>query len=227
MKLGIIGGLSPQSTIEYYRILTNYYFEIKGKFPSISIESIDVYRLLHLCEKEEYPELADYLIQAGRALVKGGAEVCAMAANTPHIVFNEVQSALPIPVISIVQATAEAINKYPVKKVGLLGIKFTMEQSYFKRPLQESGLDVYTPSEKEIDYISRSINDELEKGIFKKETQQRYREIILDMQNQYQIEGVILGCTEIPLLLKESACSIHTFDTMQIHIDKLLNYMLQ
>ncbi|MCC8133198.1 MAG: amino acid racemase [Tannerellaceae bacterium] len=227
MKLGIIGGLSPESTIEYYRVLTTSYFNLKGEFPNMLIESIDVYKLLDLCDKGELSELTDYLMNAGEVLLKGDAEVIAIAANTPHLVFNEVQSRLPIPVISIVEATAEAITQQGIQRVGLIGTKFTMEQSYFKHPLQEIGLKVYTPLQKEIDYITQSIHDELERGIFKKETRQRYLDIILNLQNQHQIEGIILGCTEIPLLLKDVSCPIHMFDTMQIHIAKLLNCMLK
>ena len=162
-KIGIIGGLSSESTIEYYRLLVRQYNKIKGGLssPSIIIESMDLETLTNQMQAENYSEMLDSLKQAAKNLVSGGAEVVIMATNTPHIVFEDLEKDVPVPMISIMEATAHKILEKRLTKVGLLGTRFTMQTGYYHRALKRFNIEVIVPEPDDMKLIDQIIYEEL------------------------------------------------------------------
>ena len=213
-KLGLIGGMGPESTIPYYHDIVYGVQKKTGKdfFPPLTIESVNVFEVLQLCSKEDYDALTDYLLSAISHLVNSGADFAALTANTPHIVFDRLQNASPIPLISIVEAARDEAVRRGTHKLGLLG-----------KPFHDSGIDIIVPNVEEMDFINYKISSELEHGIVKKETLSIFQNIISHMKKENSIESVILGCTELPLLLNDSVSPVPCLDTMQIHIQALID----
>ena len=227
-KLGLVGGMGPESTIPYYHDIVYGVKERVGKdyFPNLTIESIDVFDILRLCGEEKYDELTDYLLHAVTNLARSGADFAALSANTPHIVFSRLQELSPIPLISIVESACKEAEKRNLKKIGLLGTIFTMTEDFFKEPLLRKKIDIVVPSDMEMEYVNQKISTELENGIVKKETLEGFKEIILRMQAEENIEAVILGCTELPLLLNDEVSPVPCLDTMQIHIQDIIDVIV-
>ena len=227
-KLGLVGGMGPESTIPYYHDIVYGVKERVGKdyFPNLTIESIDVFDILRLCGEEKYDELTDYLLHAVTNLARSGADFAALSANTPHIVFSRLQELSPIPLISIVESACKEAEKRNLKKIGLLGTIFTMTEDFFKEPFLSKKIDIVVPSDMEMEYVNQKISTELENGIVKKETLEGFKEIILRMQAEENIEAVILGCTELPLLLNDEVSPVPCLDTMQIHIQDIIDVIV-
>lgn len=227
-KLGLVGGMGPESTIPYYHDIVYGVQERVGEdyFPNLTIESINVFEVLHLCGERKYDELTDYLFQAINNLVRSGADFAALSANTPHIVFNRLQELSPIPLISIIESTCREAERRNLKRIGLLGTIFTMTEDFFKQPFYSKEINIVVPSDGEMKYISQKISSELEHGIVKKETLECFRKIIFRMQTEEDIEAIILGCTELPLLLNDEVSPVPCLDTMQIHIQDIINEIL-
>lgn len=227
-KLGLVGGMGPESTIPYYHDIVYGVQEILGQsvFPELSIESINVFDVLRLCSEQKYDELTEYLMSAINNLVKSGADFAALSANTPHIVFDRLQEKSPIPMISIVEATFEEAKRRGLKKIGLLGTIFTMTGEFFKSPFVKKGIQVVIPLEEEMELINGKISTELELGIVKEETLLSFQHIISRMKKENDIEAIVLGCTELPLLLNDEVSPVPCLDTMQIHISSIINAIL-
>lgn len=227
-KLGLVGGLGPESTIPYYHgIVYGVQRKVGRKFfPNITIESIDVFKLLSLCDQKKYKELTEYLLKAINNLYASGADFAAIAANTPHIVFDELQKVSPIPLVSIVEAVCNEVKHNNINKVGLMGTIFTMEGEFFRKPFIDNNIAVITPTEKEKQYINEKISSELELGIVKTNTQDEFLKILQRMKDEDSIEAVILGCTELPLIFKGVDVPVQCFDTMEIHINTLVNMII-
>lgn len=227
-KLGLIGGMGPESTIPYYHDIVYGVQKAVGKsmFPELSIESVNVFNILKLCDEKKYDELTDYLMNAINNLVKSGAEFAALSANTPHIVFDKLKEQSPIPLISIVDATCEEAKYRGLKKIGLLGTIFTMTEEFFKKPFLKNEIQVVIPSESEIKMINEKISAELELGIVKEETLLLFQNVINRMKIENGIEAIVLGCTELPLLLNDEVSSVPCLDTMQIHINSIVKAIL-
>ncbi|MBG6242950.1 MAG: amino acid racemase [Candidatus Symbiopectobacterium sp. Dall1.0] len=224
-KLGLIGGTGPESTLLYYR---KFVYEANKRngdtfFPNLTIESINVYDVLAMCSQKDYAGLIDYLAEAVRHLTAAGAEVAALTGNTPHIVFNELQACSAIPLVSIIDATCAEVKAQGLKKVGLLGTRFTMEADFFKRPFIEAGIDVITPMPNDINFIAEKIHYELERGIVEIQTRKRFLAVIERMYKYEGIEAIILGCTELPLLFTDVQLAVPALDTVDIHIEALFN----
>lgn len=228
-KLGLVGGMGPESTIPYYHDIVYGVQEALGKslFPELSIESVNVFEVLRLCGEKKYDELTEYLIEAINNLAKSGADFAALSANTPHIVFDKLKEQSPIPLISIVEATCKEAKQRGLKKIGLLGTIFTMTGEFFKAPFVKNGIQVITPSEKEMELINDKISTELELGIVKEETLFSFQKVISRMKDEEGIEAIVLGCTELPLLLNDEVCSVPCLDTMQIHISSIIKTILE
>ena len=217
-KIGIIGGLSPESTIEYYKVITRKYNEIKGNnaFPNLTIESLDLQEFTNLMIENDLKKVLNFLFSAAQNLMKSGAELIILATNTPHIVFNELEKKVNVPMLSIMDATGEAIQKKQLDKIGLIGTRFTMNSSYYQDALSKYGITVIVPSNKDKKIIDEIIYNELTYHILKEESKQKYLKVIENLKNQ-GAQGVILGCTEIPLLIKQDDCDMPVFDTTTIH----------
>lgn len=227
-KLGLVGGMGPESTIPYYHDIVYGVQEALNKqiFPELSIESVNVFNVLKLCGEKKYDELTEYLMGAINNLAKSGADFAVLSANTPHIVFDRLKEQSPIPLISIVEATCEEANRRGLRKIGLLGTIFTMTGEFFKEPFVKKGIQVVIPSESEMEMINEKISAELELGIVKIETLLDFQKVINRMKNEDGIEAIVLGCTELPLLLNDEVSSVPCLDTMQIHIGAIVETIL-
>lgn len=228
-KLGLVGGMGPESTIPYYRDIVYGVQKRIGKnfFPNLVIESVNVFDVLSLCNEQKYDELTNYLVQAIKNLIASGADFVALSANTPHIVFDRLQERSSVPLVSIVEATCKEAIRLNKHKVGLLGTIFTMKEDFFKKPFYSSNIEIITPTKEEMEYINLKISSELELGIIKDETLQGFQKIIKRMQQEDSIEALILGCTELPLLLNDEVSPIPCLDTMKIHIQLLIDLIVE
>ncbi len=227
-KLGLIGGIGPESTLLYYKTLVYALQHEVGAtfFPNLAIESLNVFDVLAFCENNDLEGLIAYLMQGIHSLIAGGAEVIALTGNTPHIVFEQLQAKSSVPLISIVEATKDKAVHHRYKKVGLFGTKFTMQAEFFKQPFIAAGIDVVVPQNNEQGFIADKISNELEHGTVCKETQQQMLKIVQRMYQEDQIEAIILGCTELPLIFKDTVLPIPALDTLDIHIQKLIKAVL-
>ena len=228
-KLGLVGGIGPESTIPYYHDIVYGVKERVGKnfFPNITIESINVFEVLRLCKEQNYEDLVNYLSLAINNLSAAGAEFAALTGNTPHIVFEELKARSPIQLVSIVDAAADEAEQKGLKRLGLIGTEVTMKGDFFKRPFIANGIDIIVPAAAEINYINEKIANELEIGIVRQETQQEFMKIIEKMQQEENAQALILGCTELPLLFKNISANILLLDTMKIHVNKLIDMILE
>ncbi len=228
-KLGLVGGMGPESTIPYYHDIVYGVQKRIGKnlFPNLVIESVNVFDVLRLCDEQKYDELTNYLIRAIQNLIASGADFMALSANTPHIVFDRLQEWSSVPLVSIVEATCNEAIRLNKHKVALLGTIFTMKEDFFKKPFYSSNIEIITPTTEEMEYINLKISSELELGIVKEETLQGFQKIIKRMQQEESIEAVILGCTELPLLLNDEVSPIPCLDTMKIHIQLLIDLIVE
>ena len=194
----------------------------KSIFPELSIESVNVFEVLRLCGEKQYDKLTEYLLGAINNLAKSGADFAALSANTPHIVFDKLKEQSPIPLISIVEATCEEAKFRGLKKIGLLGTIFTMTGEFFKAPFVKNGIQIIVPTESEIELINDKISKELELGIVKEETLLFFQKVISRMKDEDGIEAIVLGCTELPLLLNDEISPVPCLDTMQIHVRSII-----
>ncbi len=227
--LGIIGGIGPESTIEYYRQIIAAYRQRKqdGSYPQIIINSIDMKKMLDLIEANELARLTDYLLGEVQKLAKAGADLGLLASNSPHIVFDELSRQSPIPLLSIVEAACEATKKLGLKRAGLLGTRFSMQGQYYPDVFSREGITLITPRAEEQVYIHDRYMNELVNGIILPETRERLLAIVDRLKAQEGIEGLILGGTELPLILTEESYSgIPVLDTTRIHVERAVAQML-
>jgi aspartate racemase len=226
--LGLIGGVGPESTIEYYRLLIAAYREQRdGNYPPIIINSINLTMLIALMNAGELEKFADEITGEVEKLVRAGADFGAFASNTPHIVFDEVQLRSRIPLISIVEATREKAQSLGLKTVGLFGTRFTMQAKFYPAVFSRAGITLVTPNEVEQNYIHEKYMNELLNNIFLPETRERLLSIADELKRRHGIEGLILGGTELPLLLRdEEHNGIRLLDTTRIHVERLVAELL-
>ena len=215
----MVGGLGPESTIDYYRrTLDEWRRHDPSTTPSIVIDSLDVRRGLHLVEHDR-PGLIEYLLASLRRLAGAGVHFAAITANTPHLVFDELAAQSPVPLISIVEVCAEDARRRGLSRLGLLGTRFTMEASFYPVVFERFGLVVVTPNDAERAWIHERYVGELLKGEFRDETRQRIIAIVDRLRDAERIDGVILGGTELPLLLTaETIAGIPVLDTTALHV---------
>ena len=228
-KLGLIGGLGPESTVEYYQSIISAYQKKHNSnkvLPHLIINSIDMYQVFAFIESNNTQELANYLIEAVNQLEAAGATYGAISANTPHIVFDQVNHHTQIPLISIVEETIRAIEKLGLKRVGLIGTRFTMENDFFKTPLIKAGITPYVPEQDEQTLIHEKTVEELENGVVKEDTKAAFLQIINRMVAEHHIEGLILGCTEHPMLIKPEDTSLLLFNTTAIHVAAIADLLI-
>lgn len=225
-KLGVVGGIGPESTVDYYRLLIKGYQEIKGdgSYPELLINSINMTKMLDMVAKNEMERLVIYLCDAIKALANAGAEYAVMASNTPHIVFDQLRASSPIPILSIVEETCKQVKSLGLKKVGLFGTRFTMQTDYYAKVFEREGISVIVPGQAGQAYIHDKIFSELQSLIIKEETRDGLLAIVKRMHDEEGIEGLILGCTELPLILTQDAFGIKFFNTSVIHVESAINY---
>jgi len=228
-SLGIIGGIGPESTIEYYRQTIAAYRQQKrdGSYPSIIINSIDMTAMLDLIVANELSELTSYLLGEVQRLARAGADFGILASNSPHVVFDELSRQSPIPLLSIVEAACEATKKLGLKRVGFIGTRFSMQGSFYPEVFSSAGITVVAPEWKEQDYIHEKYMAELVNGIFLPQTRDRFLAAVDRLIQQEKIEGLVLGGTELPLILPdETYAGIPFLNTTRIHVDRAVAEML-
>ena len=226
-KLGIIGGMGPESTAEYYlRIAQGVSSRMGGSFfPDMTIESRSCYEVVRLIDGGDLDGLAAYLLDAIQVLAGAGCEVAAIGCNTGHIVFDQVAAASPIPLVSIIDATRAAVLAQGSRRPMLLGTWATMRQPFFKGALAKAGLAVLTPGDAEARWLSDVIYNELQGGIVRDESLGRFASLVADGA-EHGADAVILGCTELPMLTERLELSIPVVDTLQAHVDALIDVIL-
>jgi aspartate racemase len=227
--LGIIGGIGPESTVDYYRSIIAAYREQRpdGSYPAIIINSIDLNKIRDLVTANALAELTEHLVAEVQRLARAGADFGLLAAVTPHIVFDDVRRLSPIPLLSIVEATCEAAKALGLKRLGLLGTRFTMRGRFFPDAFARAGMTLVVPAPDEQNYVHDKYMDELVNGIFLAETRERLLEIVGRLKERERIEGLILGGTELPLILRDAAYQgIPFLDTTQIHVRKAVAELL-
>ncbi len=228
-KLGILGGMGPESTLLYYKEIASKFKERdeSGGFPVLTIETVNMYEMLDYCKEGKYEELADYLLQGIRNLEKAGADFVAIASNTPHVVFEVLEREANVPLLSILQPTYEAVRAQGFKKIAWLGIRFSMEQPYFKKIFIENGIDVIVPNQEERIYMDRIIAEELEFGIVRESSKTEMYKIIQRLVFEESVEAVILGCTELPLMYVNEELPVPAFNPLKYHIAGIINHMFR
>ncbi len=227
-KIGLIGGISWVSTSDYYTLINKGINEKLGglNFSECLIYSFNYADIKKNNDANDWDSTFNMLFKAAEVLKSGGAEAILLCANTMHLIADKLQKAIGLPLIHIAEETAIEIQKKEIKKVGLLGTKFTMELDFFKDKLAEKGIETIIPiSEEDKDFIHYTIFEELGRGIATEETKKRYLEIANELIKN-GAEGIILGCTEIPLVIKEGDLNVPIFDTTLIHTQAAINFQL-
>jgi len=223
-KIGLVGGTGPESTLMYYKELNTRIDQLtEGKaMPDLAIESVDFRKAWAYVSNGEKDNLADYLSEKVSCLKSTGCEVISLTAGTMHLVINEIEKKIGVSLVSIPKAVADEAASKGYTKVGLLGTIFTMEQDYMKKDLIDAGIEVCIPGKEDRELVAKRIFEELELGIVKEETLKEFQDLILKMKDEQGIQAVILGCTELPLLLNEKNSPLPILDSVEIHIRKLI-----
>lgn len=223
--VGIIGGIAPESTIVYYRSIIARYRAQRpdGSYPTILLNSIDLRQMLDLVGADERDLLVAFLVGELHKLARAGADFAVLASNTPHLVFDELQRQSPLPLLSIVEAACEAAQQLGVKKVGLFGTRFTMQGGFYQTIFGRAGIDVVLPEAAEQTYIHEKYLGELAHAVLLPETRAELLAIVDRLRARQDIEALILGGTELPLILTEAAHEGLPFlDTTSIHVERIV-----
>ncbi|GAG80744.1 unnamed protein product [marine sediment metagenome] len=223
-KIGILGGMSYESTIKYYDLILQKYHDRYQDYyyPDILIYSLNFQKVIDYELGDDEGIYVNYLMTGINSLQNGRVDFIIMAANSPHAVYDKLVQRSKVPILSIVEVTAEKAQQENLRKLLLLGIKFTMQSSFYKEYFAKSGMEVITPLDSEQDIINTIIFDELVIGKFTKES----KEILLKIVNDYEVDAIILGCTELPLILQQNDTDVILLDTVELHVEAALNYCL-
>lgn len=227
--IGLIGGMSWESTIPYYRIINQTVKQNLGGLHSakIVLYSVDFHEIEQLQRQGDWYTAGELLANAARAVERAGADCVVLCTNTMHKVAEAIESAVEIPLLHIADATAQEIRRIGLSRVGLLGTRFTMEQDFYKkRLLERNGIEVVVPHADERDIIHRIIYEELCLGQINEDSRAQYRQIMRKMVDDEGVQGIILGCTEISLLVGASDSAVPLFDTTAIHARAAAEFVL-
>lgn len=219
--IGLIGGMSWESTVSYYKIINETVKEQLGGLHSakILLYSVD-FAAIEKCQTSgEWEKSGEILAEAAHNLEKAGADFIVICTNTMHKVVSIIQKKIRIPVLHIAEATAQELKKDNIKKVALLGTKYTMTQDFYKDKIQENQIEVIIPEEKDIEFVNHVIYDELCLGVINEDSRKEFKRIIEDLKAS-SAQGVILGCTEIGLLVQQKDSCLSVYDTTEIHARK-------
>jgi aspartate racemase len=225
----MIGGVGPESTVEYYRTIIALYRERvgDGSYPQFIINSVDLKKPVDLFTANDLAGVTRYLTEEIQKLARAGADFGLIAANTPHVVFPEVQAAVPIPLISIVEATSAAVKKRGLKRLALFGTRFTMQGTFYSKVFARQGIELVVPDPSDQEYIHDKYMNELVLGKFLTETRAGLLDIVDGLKAAREIDGVILAGTELPLILRDATHhGVPLLDTMRIHAEAAVAEML-
>lgn len=226
--IGLIGGLSWLSTIDYYRLLNEMVNERLGGIEAgkIIIYSVNFGEIKTLTEADRWDEIEQLMCKAARKLEQAGADCLLIGANTMHRIADAIQATVNIPILHVAEEAGKEITKKGLTKVALLGTKYTMQLDFYKNKLAALGIETIIPGEEAIGFINHAIYNEMGKGLFLPETKARFLAII-DQLTKEGAQGIILGCTEIPILVKQEDCSVLLFDTTRIHSAAAVDFALK
>ena len=227
--VGLIGGLGPESTIDYYQQLIERYRARAGEghAPSLVIVSADLPRMVHLVRNDRRAEIVEYLAGELGRLSRAGAEFAAVAANTPHLVFDDLRRVSPLPLISIVEAAGRAAVAAGLRRLALFGTRFTMQGRFYPEVFERLGVALVIPAPAEQDFLHESYMGELLVGNVREETRAEMVAIARRMRDRDRIEGVILGGTELSLILRaQDLPEMAVLDTTRIHVEEIVSAML-
>ncbi|MBQ5311317.1 MAG: amino acid racemase [Oscillospiraceae bacterium] len=223
-KIGLIGGTGPESTLMYYRELNLRADAMTDgrEMPEIAVESVDFRKAWGYVTDGRYDLLSEYLCSKAMLLKQSGAEVIALTAVTMHAVYDRIVSETGIPLVSIPEAVCRYAQAQGIRKAGLLGTAFTMEMDFMKAPFEKAGIEIAVPDKAERALVAKRIFEELEVGIVKDSTRAELCGIIERMKSEDGIEAVILGCTELPLILGPDNTPVKCIDAVEVHLCRLL-----
>ena len=227
-KAAIIGGIGPESTLDYYRGIIDAFKDgySESGFPELIIDSLNLREVISAMNENRWNDIIGIFGARFNYLEKSGADFGVIASNTPHRVFYEIQEQTRLPLVSIVTETCAYIARENIGSVCLLGTAFTMRSDFFVKELHEYGISAVVPDEDEIDYIQEKLMTEVELGIVTDDTKKNFIEIVNRMEADLGVNGVILGCTELPLVLKPSDMDIACIDTMRLHIAAIVREIM-
>lgn len=223
-KIGLVGGISWVSTIDYYTFINE---GVNHRLGGLNFAECIIYSLnFGDIQEKTWGNSYELLLNACESLKKSGAEAIVLCANTAHLFADKLEEQIQLPFINIITETAKSINKTGLKTIALLGTNFTMEMDFYRTKLESFGIQVLVPDTQEIrDYVQYTVKEELGRGIVNPDTKKRYLEIVDDLVKR-GAEGIVLGCTEIPLLLTQNDFSIPVFDTTKIHSEAIVEYAI-
>ncbi len=228
-KIGLIGGVTWTSTIDYYRIINELSNQKSHGHHTaeVIIYSVDFHEVLIRMQEAKWTEIEQMFIEKAISLKKAGADFFAIGSNTLSKVGMQVSKASGLPIVGMVESVAEAILKKGFKKVGFMGTTFAMDDPFYREGLKQMGIEAIIPKTKEKAFINHVIMDELAYDVLNPESRKKFLEIMNRMVHEQAVEGVVLGCTEIPMLIKQQHTYIPVFDTTEIHAAALVEYALQ
>ena len=219
---GLVGGLGPESTIDYYRRIIDEFKREERTVPSLVIDSLDPQRALNLAGTDR-AGFAAYLMGSIRRLAGAGVDFVAITANTPHVVFDELAAQSPVPLLSIVEVCCDEAQRRGLSRLALLGTRFTMEAAFYPAVFARRGMTVVTPDETDRTWVHARYVEELLEGVFREETRTEISALIQRLRDEHRLDGVILGGTELPLLLRQdSIAGIPALDTTALHVSAIV-----
>jgi aspartate racemase len=227
-RIGILGGLTAESTLLYYQHIFKSYEEQYGDlgYPEMIIYDVSFQRFADWMNVEDWDSIEKALLDGLKRLHAAGADFAVIATNTMHILYDRLEARSPIPLISIVDATAEAIKCEGLKVVGLMGTRFTMEKPFYVEGLRRHGVEAVVPDEGDRDYINRVVFQELARGMLLPDSRDHFLAIIDRLMGR-GAQGIVLGCTEIPLLVEPQHTDVKLFNTALIHAERALRYAVE
>ena len=231
-KLGLVGGVGPASTLEYYKSINDAYFKRlenppkSGANPPMVIDSLNLADAYDLASKKDWKNFAELFIDSIHRLHRAGAEFGAISANTAHIVFDDIQAASPIPLLGIVDEVCKYAKSRNYKKIIVFGTAFTMSSGMYEGKCRQYGLEAFVPNEADKEAIQNIIFPHLQGGIVLEDEKAVILEIADKLLTEHQADALLLGCTELPLIIQEGDLDAPLIDTTQIHIDSILREIL-
>ena len=228
-KVGIIGGIGPASTLDYYSGIIDGYRAIvnDGSYPEIIIDSVNMTEMLSYIEREDWNSLTEMLVGAINNLKAAGAQLVAIASNTPHIVFDKIEKRSPLPLTSIVDETIAYAQAKKIKKAVIIGTRFTMRSGLYAKAFSKLNIATVTPSEDEQEQIHGIIFPKLEDGIVDLNDKNKLLALSDRLISEHNADALVLGCTELPLMIKENDIDTLLLNTTQIHIDAIVNAVIK
>ncbi len=226
-KIGILGGMAPESTIEYYRLLINFSRKKWEQFcPEIIIYNLNIGMWEKYILSEDSSKAISLLINGVKSLGNAGADFGIMASNTPHMFFENVSKASPIPLLSISEEVAKEAERRSFRTIGLMGTSMVMKGDFYRKAFEKRGISIIVPEEKDLEYVHNKIVGELVRGNFKDETKNEIIRIESKMESEHKIDALILGCTELPLMIREKDVNVPLLNTLEIHAKAAFEYAI-